>query len=264
MKPDYKNWVPLGMLRGFAAGTVILALLALVVPFVPLGLASWLHITLDVVLVIAFCGCAYMTWWSKIAYDAFDYNGKRQLARQVIEGIADHVSLPEGGLGLDVGCGSGALALACLKKNPKLRMIGLDRWGKDYASFTKPLCEHNAEAEGVADRAEFVPGNALKLDFPDEHFDLVVSNYVYHNITGADKQKLLLETLRTLKKGGTFAIHDLMSKARYGDMEAFCRQLREAGYTRVELIPTDEGLFFSEEEGRKLKLRGSRLLFGVK
>ena len=39
------------------------------------------------------------------------------------------------------------------------------------------------------------------------------------NITGADKQELLLETLRVLKKGGTFAIHDLMSKARYGDME---------------------------------------------
>ena len=52
------------------------------------------------------------------------------------------------------------------------------------------------------------------------HFDAVTSNYVYHNITGADKQALLLETLRILKKGGTFAIHDLMSPGRYGDMQA--------------------------------------------
>ena len=59
----------------------------------------------------------------------------------------------------------------------------------------------------------FQKGDAVKLDFPDETFDLVTSNYVYHNIMGKDKQALLLETLRVLKKGGTFAIHDLMSKA---------------------------------------------------
>ena len=33
-----------------------------------------------------------------------------------------------------------------------------------------------------------------KLDFPDKSFDAVVSNYVYHNVMGADKQALLLET----------------------------------------------------------------------
>ena len=32
---------------------------------------------------------------------------------------------------------------------------------------------------------------------------------------------LLRETLRVLKKGCTFAIHDLMEPARYGDMEEF-------------------------------------------
>ena len=39
----------------------------------------------------------------------------------------------------------------------------------------------------------------MKLDFPDESFDAVTSNYVYHNIAGKDKQQLLLETLRVLK-----------------------------------------------------------------
>ena len=45
-------------------------------------------------------------------------------------------------------------------------------------------------------------GDANKLDFPDESFDAVVSNYVYHNVMGADKQALLLGDLRVLKKGG--------------------------------------------------------------
>ena len=32
-----------------------------------------------------------------------------------------------------------------------------------------------------------------------------MSNYVYHNIIGRISKKLLLETLRVLKKGGVFA-----------------------------------------------------------
>ena len=100
--------------------------------------------------------------------------------------------------------------------------------------------------------ASFRRGNAVKLDFPDESFDAVTSNYVYHNITGADKQALLLETLRVLKKGGTFAIHDLMSPRRYGDMQAFVQKLRDMGYERVELIDTTDGsfilLYFSNGE----------------
>ena len=44
-------------------------------------------------------------------------------------------------MGLDVGCGSGALTIACAKRNPQGKMVGIDRWGKEYASFSLPLCE---------------------------------------------------------------------------------------------------------------------------
>ena len=78
----------------------------------------------------------------------------------------------------------------------------------------------------MASQCTFLHGDANRLDFPDESFDAVVSNYVYHNITGADKQALLLETLRVLKKGGVFAINDCMRPNLYGDMQAFVAQLR--------------------------------------
>ena len=52
-------------------------------------------------------------------YRAFDYNGKRKLSEQIIDGIAEYVKIPDGGTGLDVGCGSGALTIACAKRNPK-------------------------------------------------------------------------------------------------------------------------------------------------
>ena len=159
--------------------------------------------------------------------------------------------------------GSGALTIACAKRNPQGRMVGIDRWGVEYASYSRKLCERNAQAEGV-DNAAFQKGDARHLDFPDETFDAVVSNYVYHNITGKDKQQLLLETLRVLKKGGTFAIHDLMSPGRYGDMQAFVQKLRDMGYERVELIDTTDGSFMTPKEAKRLMLRGSTLLLGIK
>ena len=111
-------------------------------------------------------------------------------------------------------------------------------------SFSKTLCEENAAAEGVSN-VEFRQGDAVKLDFPDASFDAVTSNYVYHNIPSRDRQELLLETLRVLKKGGTFALHDIFSKSKYGDMEAFAEKLRAMGYQRVEFIDTTNGIFMS-------------------
>lgn len=196
-------------------------------------------------------------------YRAFSYNGKRQMSKQIIEGIAAYVSIPEGGKGLDIGCGSGALTIACAKRNPKAEMLGIDRWGKEYASFSKNLCENNSKAEGVSNTS-FMQGDACKLPFEDETFDAVTSNYVYHNIPSNDRQSILLETLRTLKKGGTFAIHDIMSKGRYGDMQAFAEKLKSMGYAEVKLIDTTSGMFMSRFEALWMELSGSTLLVGRK
>ena len=87
---------------------------------------------------------------------------------------------------------------------------------------------------------------------------------MYHNITGADKQQLLRETLRVLKKGGTFAIHDIMSKACYGDMQQFINELYDEGYERVQLIDTTTGKFMTRKEAALLMLGGSALLIGKK
>ena len=142
-------------------------------------------------------------------------------------------------------------------------MLGVDPWGAEYRSFSKALCENNAKAEGVSN-VRFEKGNAVKLDFPDESFDAVTSNYVYHNITGVNKQELLSETLRVLKKGGVFAIHDLMSRSRYGDMDAFVADLKAKGYEKIELIDTTQGMFMTPKEAKSLQLTGSTLLVGKK
>jgi len=261
MKPDYKNWMPKGMvLSGFAATAVFLIL------FIVFGLTGIVSGTLKTVLFIVFLAGTVIGFtvslWMALLYRAFSYDGKRQMSRQIIEGIAGYVKLPEGGKGLDVGCGSGALAIACAKRNPTADFIGIDRWGKEYASFNKPLCENNAKAEGVSN-ISFERGDATHLDFPDESFDAVVSNYVYHNIPG-DRQAYLLETLRVLKTGGMFAIHDIFSKSRYGDMQAFVKKLKGMGYADVRLIDTTDGTWITKWESVWMELAGSALLIGKK
>ena len=205
-----------------------------------------------------------MTVWTVLMYRAFSYDGKRQMSRQIIDGVAESINLPEGGRCLDVGCGSGALAIAVAKRNPQGTVTGIDRWGVEYASFSKKLCEDNSRAEGVAERTAFAQGDALKLVFPDETFDAVTSNYVYHNIPSRNRQAILLETLRVLKKGGTFAIHDIFSKDKYEDMQVFVKKLKDLGYEQAELIPTDNGRFMSPWEARWMALTGSALLVGKK
>ncbi len=254
MKPNYKNWMPKGMIWSFAAATAVALALTLIVSI------SWLKILL-LILTLVLAG---VTVWTVLMYRAFSYDGKRQMSRHIIENVAEYVNLPEGGRCLDVGCGSGALAIAVAKRNPQATVTGIDRWGAEYASFNKRLCEDNARAEGVAERIAFAQGDAVKLDFPDGAFDAVTSNYVYHNIPGRDRQAILLETLRVLKKGGTFAIHDLFSKAKYGDMQAFVKRLKDMGYEHVELILTDNGRFMSPWEAKWMALGGSAILFGKK
>ena len=262
-KADYKNWMPKGMVLGTAGGAGIALILYIIFGIAPVLQTGTLKTVLGVVFLVLTILLVVVAVWMFLMYRAFSYNGKRQMSKQIIDGIAAYVNIPDGGKGLDVGCGSAALTIACAKRNPNASLVGIDRWGKEYASFSKNLCENNSRAEGVSNTS-FMQGDACKLPFEDETFDAVTSNYVYHNIPSKDRQSILLETLRTLKKGGTFAIHHIMSKARYGDMQAFGKKLRDMGYAEVQLIDTTDGMFMSRFEALWMELSGSTLLVGRK
>ncbi len=73
-----------------------------------------------------------------------------------------------------------------------------------------------------------------------------------------------METLRLLKKGGTFAIHDIFSKGKYGDMQSFINGLRAAGYEKVQLIDTTDGTFMTKKEAVMYSIDHSAILYGKK
>lgn len=87
-----------------------------------------------------------------------------------------YVEISDGRVRFDLGCGSGALTIACAKINSKATMAGCDIWSGPYKSeFSKKLCHDNAKSEGVTN-VRFEEGNAVKLPFKDERFDEVTSN----------------------------------------------------------------------------------------
>ena len=253
---DYGSWMSNPVFY------VVGALLALSVVLAVLSFAVF-HITaLGVVFVIAaVILLALLLWcaWIRRQY-AFGGGGMMEQVHQV---VLSHLDFDGQGQLLDVGCGSGALSIRAALTWRSAQVVGIDYWGSAYG-YGQTMCEKNAESEGVAARCRFQYGDANRLDFPDESFDAVVSNYVYHNITGADKRALLLETLRVLKKGGVFALNDEMKPRMYGDMEAFAQELRDIGYEDVHIIDTAQEAFGSRRRAAMMMLGDSRMLVGRK
>ena len=220
MKPDYGNWVPKRLL--YALLIAVLITTALLIGALAAGWA-WPWIALVAILLVVSAGfLCYMT----VLYHVFSFSGGGLMGR-VHEYVANHLSWDGRGRLLDVGCGAGALTIRCAKKFPEACCVGIDYWGIKW-DYSQRMCQHNAEAEEVADRCIFQHGDANHLDFPDGSFDAVVSNFVYHEINdGKSREELLRETLRVLKPGGSFALQDLFGqKSAYGDFQGIIERLQ--------------------------------------
>ena len=68
MKPDYKNWIPKGMMFSLIAGTALSLALLLVFGVFGIGVNGKLRVVLGVVFGIAFVVCAKYTQWCVYAY----------------------------------------------------------------------------------------------------------------------------------------------------------------------------------------------------
>lgn len=253
---DYGSWMsnPVFYMVGalLVLSAVLAALFFSVVHITALGILFSVAGAALLVLLV------WITWIRK--QHAFAGGGMMERVHQI---VLSHLDFDGQGSLLEVGCGSGALSIRAALIWPVAEVTGIDYWGAAYG-YGRAMCEKNAESEGVAARCRFQHGDANKLDFPDGSFDAVVSNYVYHNVMGADKRALLLETLRVLKKGGVFVLNDDMKPRMYGDMEEFAQELRDMGYAEVQLIDTATEAFGSRRRAAMLMLGESRMLVGRK
>lgn len=101
---------------------------------------------------------------------------------------------PAGGLALDIGTGTGKLALRLAEGMPGGRVLAAD--------FTVPMLRAGQPAlrrEG-AGRVVFVAADALELPFAPDTFDCVVSAFTVRNL--ADVELGFREQARVAKRGG--------------------------------------------------------------
>jgi SAM-dependent methyltransferase len=132
-------------------------------------------------------------------------------------GLLDRLGLRGDERILDLGCGRGAVLLMAAQHLTTGRAVGVDLWRNfDQSGNSAEATRRNAVAEGVAERVEMVTGDMRALPFGDNGFDVVVSNFAIHNISGrAGRAKAIREAVRVLRPGGRLRIVDVRCTGQY-------------------------------------------------
>ncbi len=102
---------------------------------------------------------------------------------------------------LDVGCGTGTLAVAIKEATPRADVVGLDADPQVLS-----LASRKAAASGAS--ISFVRGLATDLPFADGAFDRVVSSLFFHHLDREAKERTLREIHRVLVPQGELHIAD--------------------------------------------------------
>ena len=77
MKPDYKNWVPKGLLYGMFAATALTLACFLIFGVCGVGVHGSVRVALGAVFAVACLACGKYAEWCIHAYKAFSYEGER-------------------------------------------------------------------------------------------------------------------------------------------------------------------------------------------
>lgn len=172
-----------------------------------------------------------MLWWSNLLS-----GGKWHELEQKIIKLA---SLQTGEAVLDVGCGTGTLALAAYAKvGPTGGVAGVD-------PGPKQISRARTKARRAGYSIDFQVGVIERLAFPDRSFDVVLNTFVMHMLPEELKRQGLAEIARVLKPGGRLLIVDTRRPEDQSERPVHTgpwnsgiqdqpQLLKEAGFVQVE------------------------------
>lgn len=224
---EYGNWMSMLVIRMTYISTAIFAIVFILMAVL------WGNLIATVVAGALFLAVLGFALYLQKVRNIFSFH-KGKLMDKIQQNLMEHLRWDGNGKVLDIGCGSGALSIRVAKTYENATVQGIDYYGTMW-DYSESMCKKNAELEGVESRCTFQHGDAKKLEFANESFDAVVSNFVYHEVLGvSDKTELLLESLRVLKKDGSFAFQDYFDReAMFGDVNKLVETLKANGIQEV-------------------------------
>ncbi len=157
-------------------------------------------------------------------YDLF-FNYQVRSFRTILSRAGTLITIPPRSSVLDIGCGTGALAL-CLHE------MGYRVTGADASPRMIAMARKNNRGNGAA----FVVGDALdSLPFRDKSFDLVIASYVVHGLKKEQRARFYNEARRLARtqvifqdyNGRRKVLSDVVEWLERGDYFYFIGHARE-------------------------------------
>lgn len=134
--------------------------------------------------------------------DRLEFRGTDPVFCRMRDAYLDKLTFPPNTQVLEVGCGTGVLARALVKRN--------DFAGRVTAIEPSPglldTARRLAKQEGVDQRIEFRLGDGHALDMDDAQFHIVIAHTVVSHVR--DPFALIKEAARVVQPGGMVAIFD--------------------------------------------------------
>jgi ubiquinone/menaquinone biosynthesis C-methylase UbiE len=142
---------------------------------------------------------AFPAWLYDLVARWFVMGGREQEFRRM---TVDLAQLQPGETVLDVGCGTGTLALAAYDRVGETgRVCGIDPSVQLLAGARRKAARRNLPIT-------FQLGGIEQLTFPDQLFDVVLSTFMMHHVPDDLKRQGLSEIARVLKPGGRLLVVD--------------------------------------------------------
>jgi ubiquinone/menaquinone biosynthesis C-methylase UbiE len=110
-------------------------------------------------------------------------------------------AIPAGAAVLDLGCGTGTLAVWAKQAVPDACVTGVD-------GDPKVLARARAKAERAGVEIRFDEALAHELPYGDASFHRVLSSLFFHHLTRRDRGRAIAEVARVLRPGGELHVAD--------------------------------------------------------
>jgi SAM-dependent methyltransferase len=104
---------------------------------------------------------------------------------------------------LDIGCGTGSMAVLIKKLHPDAVVVGID---PDPDALS--ICRRKASRTRLS--IQFDRGFADHMPYADASFDRVFSSLMFHHLAADEKSATLREIRRVLKPGGSLHLLDFV------------------------------------------------------